>query len=74
MPQRLHLVFGGVLKDPAGAEFRKPEEIDIVGIFPDRDSAMAAWKSAAYRTVDDAHMRYFVVDLHTAIAAGVTAG
>ncbi|PQO21914.1 DUF4170 domain-containing protein [Rhodobacteraceae bacterium WD3A24] len=64
MPQRLHLVFGGELKDVSRNEFRNVEDIDIVGIFPDYKSAYDAWKDAAQRTVDDAHTRYFIAHLH----------
>jgi hypothetical protein len=64
MPQRLHLVFGGELVDPARNVFSDVDRIDIVGIFPDYDSAFAAWKNAAQRTVDDAHTRYYIAHLH----------
>lgn len=62
--QLLHLVFGGRLMDPQSVEFKKTDDLDIVGIFPDYDSALKAWKAAAQRTVDDAHMRYFIVHMH----------
>ncbi len=61
---KLHLVFGGKVADPQGLEFTQLDKIDIVGIFPDYDSAEEAWRSAAQRTVDDAEMRYVVVHLH----------
>ena len=64
MAQRLHLVFGGELVDPARTEFRDVNDIHIVGIFPHYDSANNAWKSEAQRTVDNAHMRYFIAHLH----------
>lgn len=64
MTQRLHLVFGGELKDPQGSEFRDPDNIETVGIFPDYQRAYDAWKSAAHATVDNAHMRYFIAHLH----------
>ena len=64
MAQRLHLVFGGELVDPTKNVFRDVEDIHIVRIFPDYDSAYNAWKSEAQRTVDNAHMRYFIVHLH----------
>ncbi|MCV2876222.1 DUF4170 domain-containing protein [Rhodobacteraceae bacterium XHP0102] len=64
MAQRLHLVFGGELVDPARTEFRDVNDIHIVGIFPDYDSAYNAWKAEAQRTVDNAHMRYFIAHLH----------
>ena len=62
--QRLHLVFGGELTDPTKNVFRDVEAIHIVGIYPDYASAYNAWKSEAQRTVDNAHMRYFIAHLH----------
>ncbi|QRF65388.1 DUF4170 domain-containing protein [Ponticoccus alexandrii] len=62
--QRLHLVFGGELVDPTKSVFRNVDDIQIVGIFPDYDSAYNAWKAEAQRTVDNAHMRYFIAHLH----------
>jgi hypothetical protein len=35
-----------------------------VGIYPNYALAYDAWRDAAHRTVDDAHMRYFIVHLH----------
>ncbi len=64
MTQRLHLVFGGELKDPSNKEFRDVEDIDIVGIFPNYEEAYSAWKSKAQQTVDNAHARYFIAHLH----------
>lgn len=64
MTQRLHLVFGGDLVSPSGSTFKNVADIDIVGIFPDYKSAYDAWKSAAHRTVDNAHTRYFIAHLH----------
>jgi hypothetical protein len=62
--QLLHLVFGGELTSLAGVDFRNLEDLDIVGIFPDYKSAEIAWKAKAQSTVDNAHMRYFIVHLH----------
>lgn len=64
MTQRLHLVFGGELIDPQRTEFRDVEDIQIVGIYPDYASAYDAWKAEAQRTVDNAHMRFFIAHLH----------
>lgn len=64
MAQRLHLVFGGELVDPTKNVFKDVNDIDIVGMFPDYESAYNAWKDAAQRTVDNAHMRYYVAHLH----------
>ena len=62
--QLLHLVFGGELKSLTGTEFRDLDQLDIVGIFPDYKSAETAWRGKAQATVDNAHMRYFIVHLH----------
>lgn len=68
--QLLHLVFGGELKKLTGNEFRNLDELDIVGIFPDYQSAQLAWKAKAQASVDNAHMRYFVVHLHRLLEPG----
>lgn len=67
---KLHLVFGGRVKDPQTLDFSDLDKLDIVGIFPDYDSAEEAWRSAAQRTVDDAEMRYVVVHLHRLLEPG----
>ncbi len=61
---RLHLVFGGRVRDPRGLEFEDLSALDLVGIYPDYASAQDAWRGRAQRTVDDAAMRYVVVHLH----------
>jgi hypothetical protein len=33
-------------------------------VFPNYASAYVAWKARAQQTVDNAHMRYFIVHLH----------
>jgi hypothetical protein len=64
MVQRLHLVFGGELVDPGATAFKDVEGIHIVGMYPDYASAYDAWKREAQRTVDNAHMRYFIAHIH----------
>ena len=59
-----HLVFGGELTDLDGVEFKDLDRLDIVGIYPNYASAYAAWKAKAQGSVDNAHMRYFIVHLH----------
>jgi hypothetical protein len=62
--QLLHLVFGGELKNLDSMTFRDLNELDIVGIYPNYATAHQAWKSKAQMTVDNAHMRYFIVHMH----------
>ncbi len=64
MAQRLHLVFGGELIDPTKNAFKNVNDIHIVGMFGDYASAYNAWKSEAQRTVDNAHVRYFIAHIH----------
>lgn len=61
---KLHLVFGGRVKDPRGLEWEDVNALDLVGIYPDYASAEDAWRANAQRTVDDAAMKYVVVHLH----------
>ena len=62
--QLLHLVFGGELEDLEHTDFRSLEDLDIVGIYPNYEEAEKVWKSKAQETVDNAHMRYFIVHMH----------
>jgi hypothetical protein len=64
MTQRLHLVFGGELVTPEKSTFKDPANLHVVGIFPNYAAALSAWKAEAHRTVDNAHMRYFIAHLH----------
>jgi hypothetical protein len=72
-PQLPHLVFGGELTDLDSHEFRDLEHVDVVGVFPSYETAYAAWKGAAQRTVDNAMMRYFIVHLHRLLSPELTA-
>jgi hypothetical protein len=62
--QLLHLVLGGELTHLGGAEFKDLNAVDIVGVYPNYATAYVAWKAKAQQTVDNAHMRYFIVHLH----------
>ena len=62
--QLLHLVFGGELTELDAVNFKDLHKLDIVGIFPNYATAFAAWRAKAQATVDNAHMRYFIVHLH----------
>ena len=61
---KLHLVFGGRVKDPQGLDFTDLEAIDFVGLYSSYAEAEEAWRGRAQRTVDDAEMKYVVVHLH----------
>jgi hypothetical protein len=61
---KLHLVFGGRVRDPQTLDFADPANLEVVGIFADYATAEKAWRGAAQRTVDDAEMKYVVVHLH----------
>jgi hypothetical protein len=66
--QLLHLVFGGELSRLDDIEFKDLSKVDVVGVFPNYASAYAAWKARAQQTVDNAHMRYFIVHMHRLLA------
>jgi hypothetical protein len=44
--------------------FKDVSALHLVGMFPDYASAFSAWKAEAQRTVDNAHMRYFIAHIH----------
>lgn len=62
--QLLHLVFGGELENLEEVQFRDLDKIDMVGVFPNYAEAEKAWRAKAQASVDNAHMRYFIVHLH----------
>lgn len=62
--QLLHLVFGGELETLEGMTFKDLDEVDLVGVYPNYESAYNVWKQKAQNTVDNAHMRYFIVHMH----------
>lgn len=61
---KLHLVFGGRVKDPRTLDFQDLSKLEVVGFYENYAAAESAWRSAAQRTVDDAEMRFVVVHLH----------
>lgn len=63
--QLLHLVIGGELEHLNGPPvFRDPSKVDMVGAFASYAEAVKAWRAKAQSTVDNAHMRYFVIHAH----------
>ena len=71
---KMHLVFGGRVKDPRTLDYADLSKIEVVGFFPDYASAESAWRAAAQRTVDDAEMRFVIVHLHRLLDPDATAG
>jgi len=70
---KLHLVFGGRVKDPRGLDFDL-DTTHVVGLYPDYASALEVWRGAAQRTVDDAEMKYVVVHLHRLLEPEIDGG
>ena len=60
---KLHLVFGGRVKDPRALDFDL-STVEVVGIYDSYAAAEDAWRGAAQRSVDDAEKKYVVVHLH----------
>ena len=66
-PQLLHLVIGGELRHLDAPVFRDLSKVEFVGAFPNYAEARKAWKARAQATVDNAHMRYFILHAHRMI-------
>ena len=62
--QLLHIVIGGELQDVREPVFRDPSKVEFVGAFPNYAEARKAWLAKAQATVDNAHMRYFIIHAH----------
>ena len=56
--QLLHLVIGGELQDVEHNVFRDLTKVDLVGAYGTYQEALAAWRSKAQSTVDNALMRF----------------
>jgi len=68
--QLLHLVIGGELLDLDHVTFKDLDKVEVVGLFPNYATAHAAWRAKAQQSVDNAHMRYFIVHLHRLLDPG----
>src|SRR4249919_976622 len=68
--QLLHLVIGGELVDLEHNTFKDLDQVEVVGVYPNYATAHVAWKAKAQQTVDNAHMRYFIVHLHRLLDPG----
>jgi len=69
-PQLLHLVLGGELTDLEHNTFKNLDQVEMVGLYPNYAAAYAVWKAKAQQSVDNAHMRYFIVHLHRLLDPG----
>ena len=65
--QLLHIVIGGELVDPMKTEFIDLDNMTYIGAYPNYAKAYDAWKNAAQSTVDNAHMRFFILHAHDLI-------
>lgn len=65
--QLLHIVIGGELRHLDAPVFRDLSKVEFVGAFPNYAEAKKAWKARAQATVDNAHMRYFILHAHKLI-------
>lgn len=73
--QLLHLVIGGELKSLNGPpEFRDLKKVDLVGAYATYEEAARAWRAKAQETVDNAHMRYFVIHAHKLLSPAAGEG
>ncbi len=70
--QLLHLLIGGELTNLSGIEFKDLDKVEMVGVYPNYAAAYVAWKAKAQQTVDNAHMRYFIVHLHRLLDPAAT--
>jgi hypothetical protein len=66
-PQLLHLVIGGELRHLDAPVFRDLTKVEFVGAYGSYEEARQAWKARAQATVDNAHMRFFILHAHKMI-------
>ena len=66
-PQLLHLVIGGELRHLDAPVFRDLSKVEFVGAYTNYEEARQAWKARAQATVDNAHMRFFILHAHRMI-------
>jgi hypothetical protein len=66
-PQLLHLVIGGELRHLDAPVFRDLSKVEFVGAYPNYEEARRAWKARSQATVDNAHMRFFILHAHRMI-------
>ncbi len=55
------------MRHPPEPVCRDLKEVEFVGAYGSYDEAKQAWKARAQATVDNAHMRYFILHAHKLI-------
>jgi len=66
--QLLHLVIGGELRHLDAPVFRDLSKVEFVGAFPNYEEARNGLEGPGPRpTVDNAHMRFFILHAHRMI-------
>ena len=64
---QLYIVIGGELRTLHETVFRDLSHVEYVGALADYEEAKKAWKARAQATVDNAHMRFFILPAHKLI-------
>ena len=59
----MFIVLGGELENTSSNKFSNLANVDMVGVYPDYQTAEQHWRSKAQMTVDNALMRYFILPL-----------
>ena len=65
--QLLHIVIGGEVRHLDAPVFRDLSKVEFVGAYGSYAEAKQAWKARAQATVDNAHMRFFILHAHKMI-------
>jgi len=65
---------GGRVSDPQTLDFVDHKNLDLVGVYPNFEEAEDAWRGKAQKTVDDAEMKYVIVNLHRLLEPELPAG
>ena len=66
---KLHLVFGGRVKDPQGLEFVDLKGIDLVGLYDSYAEAEDAWRTVSEENRHKAGVRFSIVEEPSRISA-----
>ncbi|QYF87466.1 DUF4170 domain-containing protein [Brevundimonas sp. PAMC22021] len=65
--KELYIVLGGELRTLNENVFRDLSQVEYVGVYGSYDEAKSVWKARAQATVDNAHMRFFILPAHKLI-------